>query len=63
MSNAKEIRDAIDECERDSWKCDSCSQPAEIDDKYCRHCRMYWDDVDAGIFDFECRRLSNKGEE
>lgn len=31
--------------------CASCTASADEGSKYCHHCRTYWEDVDAGIFD------------
>lgn len=51
MSKAKAIRDALDETAQNAWQCATCSAPSHENDKFCRSCRMYWDDVKAGLFD------------
>jgi len=34
------------------WQCETCPQPTEVDGgKYCRHCRMYWEDCEKGLWD------------
>lgn len=36
------------------WQCQTCYQVTEHDAAiYCRHCRMYWEDVRNGLFDFD----------
>ena len=30
--------------------CKSCSNATIEGSQYCRYCKMYWEDVDAGIF-------------
>jgi len=36
------------------WQCKTCSGVIEHDDAiYCRHCRMYWEDVANGLFNFD----------
>lgn len=51
MSKAKDLRDALDEVDESEWQCRTCDSPSDGDDNYCRHCRMYWEDVSAGLFD------------
>lgn len=45
------IADALKEVEDDLKECATCYSPALEGDKYCQHCRWYWDDVNAGLFD------------
>lgn len=36
------------------WKCQTCDGViASDEDIYCMHCKMYWKDVEEGLFDFE----------
>lgn len=53
MSKAKAVRDALDECANDEWKCLTCDAPAEEHGRHCMSCRMYWDDVASGLFNSE----------
>lgn len=56
MSRAKELREAADQASAEAWECETCSAPKdENDERYCRNCRMYWEDCDAGLFDGEWR--------
>ena len=49
-AHARAMR-AIADDER-SWVCATCNTMIEVDgEKYCRTCKMYWDDVKAGAFD------------
>ncbi len=50
MSRALALRQAADECVEAAWKCDTCERPREEDSRYCRHCKIYWDDVASGLF-------------
>lgn len=44
--------DAINQCEDERWKCDTCEAPTETDDsRYCLSCRLYWQDVGNGLWD------------
>lgn len=52
MGRAREIRDAEQQCEDEAWQCRTCSAPAQEDGPFCRQCEMYWDDVDAGLFNW-----------
>jgi hypothetical protein len=41
------------------WQCQTCTDVIEHDDAiYCRHCRVYWEDVKNGLFDDYYRTLS-----
>lgn len=45
-----DARSAIDD-ER-NWKCELCDRMlGEHETRWCMYCRMYWDDVAAGMFD------------
>ncbi len=50
VSRSLAIRNAKIEQAESAWQCHSCSAPSEEDSRYCRHCRMYWEDVDNGLF-------------
>lgn len=34
------------------WQCKTCAAPALEDEPYCLSCKMYWEDVDSGAFDY-----------
>ena len=41
--------------EEQSWSCLTCDKLVEDSDTdgYCFRCRMYWEDVQAGVFDHD----------
>ncbi len=41
---------AKDQQEKERWKCNTCTAPAEEDSTYCVHCRLYWHDAANGLF-------------
>lgn len=43
------ITDALEEVEATQWQCLTCTDASTDDDRYCRNCRMYWDDVRAEL--------------
>jgi hypothetical protein len=47
------IQDALAEKEADDvLKCKTCSAPSEDGyEPYCRHCYMYWQDCNNGLYD------------
>jgi len=34
-----------------AWVCESCPTMTEPGERHCRTCKMYWQDVAAGLFD------------
>lgn len=47
------IKQASVEIENSRWQCKTCDRPTETpDSEYCIHCRMYWEDVSNGLFNF-----------
>lgn len=55
VSRVRAVLDAEAEVEETaSWKCRTCPRPSEGEDKpYCLSCRIYWEDVENGLFDRE----------
>jgi hypothetical protein len=51
MSRAFALRQAETERVESAWQCDTCPAPREEDSRYCRHCRMYWNDLENGLFE------------
>jgi len=34
-----------------TWVCESCDILVEEGARWCLHCKIYWEDVDRGLFD------------
>lgn len=44
------ISQALAEVEDDKWQCETCTAPAMEDGPHCLSCKLYWADVEAGLF-------------
>lgn len=55
MSRVRAILEAEAEVEETvAWKCRTCDRPSEGEGKpHCLSCRIYWEDVENGLFDRE----------
>ena len=51
---------AMNQCADEAWQCETCDAPADEGSRYCLHCRLYWDDVSNGLFDWP--ELADTGE-
>jgi len=56
VGRAREVADAEQQVIDESWQCRTCDAPAEVGGAHCMTCRMYWDDVAAGVFDRDDER-------
>jgi hypothetical protein len=46
------VREAeIEAAEVRTWTCETCDTMTEPDERYCLHCKLYWEDVRNGLFD------------
>jgi hypothetical protein len=45
------IHEAEAQAQAERWQCRTCDAPTEENGNYCQYCRMYWEDVHAGLFD------------
>ena len=41
---------AMELVQQETWKCTTCSAPAQENSRYCFHCELYWEDVKNGLF-------------
>jgi hypothetical protein len=43
MGRARDVADAEQQTNDETWQCKTCSLPAEQDGEFCLHCRLYWE--------------------